>query len=58
MVLGPGDHAHTLVVGKRRARIRADFGRSADLVLPTSELRLALLEWQTLLVRKPSRRSR
>jgi uncharacterized protein YacL (UPF0231 family) len=42
-------NAHTLNVGKRRARIQAEFGRSADLLLPTAELRLALLDWKALL---------
>ncbi|NTU75762.1 MAG: hypothetical protein HGA86_06550, partial [Anaerolineaceae bacterium] len=37
-------NAHTLILGKRRARIHAEFGRSADLVLSTAELRQTLLE--------------
>jgi hypothetical protein len=48
-------NAHTVTAGRRTARIHAEFGRSADLVLPTSELRLALSEWRLLLTRKKSR---
>jgi uncharacterized protein YacL (UPF0231 family) len=50
-------NAHTLTVGKRRARIRAEFGRSRDMVLLTAELHEALLEWKALLERKPRQRS-
>ena len=46
-------NAHTLTVGKRRARIHAEFGRASDLVLATAELRQALLEWKALLKREP-----
>lgn len=42
-------NAHTLLLSKRRARIHAEFGRSADLVLSPAVLRQALLEWQALL---------
>ena len=42
-------NAHTLILGKRRARIHAEFGRSADLVLSLAVLRQALLEWRALL---------
>lgn len=45
-------NAHTLTVGKRRSRIHAEFGRSADLLLPTAELRLALVEWKLMLDKK------
>lgn len=51
-------NAYTLTVGKRRARIHAEFGRSADLVLPASDLRLALLDWQELLENASRHRSR
>ena len=50
-------NAYTLILSKRRARIHAEFGRAADLILPTSELRQVLLECQTFLERSP-RRSR
>jgi len=49
-------NAHTLILSRRQARIQAEFGRSSDLVLPTPELRLALLEWKALLEGKPTRR--
>jgi uncharacterized protein YacL (UPF0231 family) len=49
-------NAHTLILSKRRARIRAEFGRSSDLILPPAELRQVLLEWQELLESKPTRR--
>lgn len=51
-------NAHTLSAGKRTSRIHAEAGRAADLVLPTAELRLALLEWRLLLGGKSARRSR
>lgn len=51
-------NAHTLAAGKRTSRIRAEAGRAADLVLPTSELRLALLEWRLLLGGRDARRPR
>jgi uncharacterized protein YacL (UPF0231 family) len=51
-------NAHTLSAGRRRARIHAETGRAADLLLPTSELRLALLEWRLLLGKEIARRSR
>ena len=51
-------NGHTLSAGKRTSRIHAEAGRARDLVLPTSELRLALLEWRLLLGNKSSRRSR
>ena len=51
-----GGNAHTVTVHKRTSRIRAEFGRAAELTLPTAELRLALLEWRLLLVGTPARR--
>lgn len=42
-------NAHTLIVGRRRARIRAEFGSAPDLILPFAELAQALREWRTLL---------
>jgi|PlaIllAssembly_1097288.scaffolds.fasta_scaffold1083270_2 uncharacterized protein YacL (UPF0231 family) len=42
-------NAHTLILSKRRARIRAESGRSRDLVLSPEVLRQALLEWKTFL---------
>lgn len=51
-------NAHTLTLSKLRARIHAEFGRAADLVLPVDELRRALLAWKALLGRKPPRRPR
>lgn len=51
-------NAHSLSAGKRTSRIHAEAGRAGDLVLPTSELRLALLEWRLLLGGKRARRSR
>lgn len=49
-------NAHTLTAFRRRSRIRAESGRGTDLVLPTTELRLALLEWRLLLGKRPPRR--
>ncbi len=42
-------NAHTLSFGRRRARIRAEFGSEPDLLLPLEELRRALLAWRALL---------
>jgi len=42
-------NSHTLLLGKRLARIRAEFGSAPDLVLSLAGLRQALLEWKTLL---------
>ncbi|HNX98779.1 MAG TPA: YacL family protein [Candidatus Aminicenantes bacterium] len=42
-------NAHTLIVGRRRARIRAEFGSAPDLILPFGELVQALREWRALL---------
>jgi hypothetical protein len=49
-------NAHTLTAFRRKSRIQAEVGRGAGLVLPTSELRLALLEWRLLLGKRPPRR--
>jgi len=51
-------NAHTLILSKRRARIRAESGRSRDLVLSPEALRQALLEWRALLESKPLRGQR
>jgi uncharacterized protein YacL (UPF0231 family) len=51
-------NAHSLSAGRRTSRIHAEAGRAADLLLPTCELRLALLEWRLLLGKGSSRRSR
>jgi len=51
-------NAHTLLLSKRRARIHAESGRAADLVLSPAELCQALLEWKTLLDKKNVHRSR
>jgi uncharacterized protein YacL (UPF0231 family) len=51
-------NAHTMVVHKRHARIQAESGRAVDLVLPTSELSLALLEWKILIEHPTPHRSR
>jgi uncharacterized protein YacL (UPF0231 family) len=51
-------NAHTLTLSKRRARIKAELGRAADLVLPPAELRQALLGWKALLGSRPRRRCR
>jgi len=51
-------NAHTLTLSKRRARIHAESGRSADLVLSPAVLRQALLEWQALLENASRRRPR
>jgi uncharacterized protein YacL (UPF0231 family) len=42
-------NAHTLVVSKRLARIRAELGSAPDLVISPAELRRALQEWKILL---------
>ncbi len=49
-------NAHTLTAFRHKSRIRPEFARAADLVLPTAELRLALLEWRLLLGKKAPRR--
>jgi uncharacterized protein YacL (UPF0231 family) len=51
-------NAHTLLLSKRRARIRAEFTSDPDLILAPAELRQALLEWKMLIDSKPPRRSR
>jgi hypothetical protein len=51
-------NAHTLVLGKRRARIHPEFSSSPDLVFAPAELREALLEWKALLENETSHRSR
>jgi hypothetical protein len=51
-------NAHTLTISKRRARIHAEFGRAADLVLSPTVLRQALLDWQALLENASRHRSR
>jgi uncharacterized protein YacL (UPF0231 family) len=51
-------NAHTLIVSKRRAHIRVEFGSDRDLILPPADLRQALLEWKALLDKKPPHRSR
>ncbi len=50
-------NAHSLVINKRLARIRPEFGSGPDLVLPPAELRQALLEWNALLEDTPSHHS-
>ena len=50
-------NAHTLTIGKRRARIHAESGRSRDLILSPAALRQAILEWKALLAGKPRHRS-
>lgn len=50
-------NAHTLTLSKRRVRIHAEFGRSADLVLSPAVLRQALLEWEALMESKTRRHS-
>jgi hypothetical protein len=49
-------NAHTLTAFKHKSRIRSEFGRSADLALPTCKLRRALLEWRALLENASRRR--
>ncbi len=51
-------NAHTLIVSKRRARIHAEFGRAADLVLSSAVLRQAVLEWRALLENASRQRQR
>ncbi|MBN2399450.1 MAG: YacL family protein [Candidatus Aminicenantes bacterium] len=46
-------NAHTLILNKRLARIRPEFGSGPDLVLAPAELRQALQEWKTLLTNTP-----
>ena len=51
-------NAHVLTAFRHKSRIQAECGRGAGLVLPTAELRLALLEWRLLLGKRPPQRVR
>jgi uncharacterized protein YacL (UPF0231 family) len=46
-------NAHTLVLSKRLARIRPEFGSGPELVLTPAELRQALLAWKALIENTP-----